>query len=538
MKQIICALLSAALMMHPVPAETDEPTDIIMENPLYETSEEEIVIPESMHSRTLVSETDGAPMSEVLASPQEVYEYARAEMVKRSSPIDISTIYAGADKDFVYTIMKEAMAHTGKPKEGDSLRYQWAKWDCSTSHIDYGMRYQIKISYYTDARQEEETDQAVKALLDELNVYDKSDYEKIKTVYDWIVSNVTYAEDDGSASNYSAYGALVRRSALCQGYAVLFYRLMLELNVDCRVISGEGREVLHAWNIVKLKNKYYNIDTTWAATSGSSKDYFLKGSSDFMGHEPLEEYVSSRFQKDYPIAKKNYQPNAEEDPESAATITLSQNELNMRTEEQTWLKVTVKPVSVEKDIVWTSSDPSVAKVDQKGTVTAVSRGTAVITATLSANGAKAECTVKVTDSTDHNGTIPMYRLYNPNTGEHFYTANAKERTALDAMGWNYEGIGWYAPASSSVPVYRLYNETGGEHHYTTNAAEQKALLGFGWNDEGIGWYSCDTEDVPLYRLYNPNAYANNHHYTTSVKEKNVLLRYGWRDEGIGWYGAK
>ena len=50
----------------------------------------------------------------------------------------------------------------------------------------------------------------------------------------------------------------------------------------------------------------------------------------------------------------------------------------------------------------------------------------------------------------------MHRLYNPNSGEHFYTANTVERDKVRSAGWRYEGIGWNAP-SSGDPVYRLYN---------------------------------------------------------------------------------
>ena len=41
---------------------------------------------------------------------------------------------------------------------------------------------------------------------------------------------------------------------------------------------------------------------------------------------------------------------------------------------------------------------------------------------------------------DDTNTQEMYRLYNPNSGEHFYTADASERDHLVDVGWNYEGI--------------------------------------------------------------------------------------------------
>ena len=144
-----------------------------------------------------------------------------------------------------------------------------------------------------------------------------------------------------------------------------------------------------------------------------------------------------------------------------------------------------------------------------------------------------------TPKPSENGT-DMHRLYNPNSGEHFYTGDLKEMNALVTKhGWKYEGVGWVAP-KSGIKVYRLYNKYGGEHHYTTDVAEKDALVyTHGWTDEGIGWYSDPAETVPVFREYNPNAYANNHNYTPDVREHDALLNiYGWRDEGIAWYGIE
>ena len=139
---------------------------------------------------------------------------------------------------------------------------------------------------------------------------------------------------------------------------------------------------------------------------------------------------------------------------------------------------------------------------------------------------------------DKVASVAMYRLYNPNSGEHFYTANGTERSFLSSIGWKDEGIGWYAPKTSATPVYRLYNPNSGEHHYTTNASERASCISAGWNDEGIGWYSDDSEAVPLYREYNPNAVTGTHNYTTSKSEHDYLVLIGWKDENIGWYGVE
>lgn len=142
--------------------------------------------------------------------------------------------------------------------------------------------------------------------------------------------------------------------------------------------------------------------------------------------------------------------------------------------------------------------------------------------------------------TQRPATQQMWRLYNPYTGEHFYTADDNERTSLITYGWVDEGIGWMAPKKSRTPVYRLYNShvEGGDHHYTTDSAEHDALVEAGWTAEGIGWYSDDEKGVELLRQYNPHAVTGTHNYTADKNENDALVRLGWRAEGVAWYGVK
>lgn len=142
-------------------------------------------------------------------------------------------------------------------------------------------------------------------------------------------------------------------------------------------------------------------------------------------------------------------------------------------------------------------------------------------------------------SSNSNSVVrPMHRLYNPKTGEHFYTQSAEERDNLVRGGWNNEGIGWHAPAGSSTPVYRVFNPNSGDHHYTTNLEEYQTLTRIGWNAEGIGWYSESDKGAPIYRLYNKKIKVGSHHYTQNPAERDKLVNEGWVYEGIAWYAMK
>ncbi|MEE8841675.1 MAG: GBS Bsp-like repeat-containing protein [Eubacteriales bacterium] len=135
-------------------------------------------------------------------------------------------------------------------------------------------------------------------------------------------------------------------------------------------------------------------------------------------------------------------------------------------------------------------------------------------------------------------SLSMYRLYNPNSGEHFFTSSQSERDHLVSVGWKYEGTAWKAP-KTGTPIYRLYNPNAGDHHYTGSEAEKNNLVKLGWKYEGIAWYSAPASSgKPLYRLYNPNCTgAGAHHYTASTTERDNLVKLGWKYEGIGWYGV-
>lgn len=136
--------------------------------------------------------------------------------------------------------------------------------------------------------------------------------------------------------------------------------------------------------------------------------------------------------------------------------------------------------------------------------------------------------------------VDIYRLYNPNTGEHFYTESAAEKNADVSAGWNYEGIGWQAPSTSKTPIYRVYNPNakGGDHYYTKSKFEASSLVSKGWRWDNGGkpvFYSGGS--IPTYVAYNPNAQSGAHNYTVNKAEQNNLLNVGWKYGATAWYAT-
>ena len=91
-----------------------------------------------------------------------------------------------------------------------------------------------------------------------------------------------------------------------------------------------------------------------------------------------------------------------------------------------------------------------------------------------------------------NGTpVTLYRMYNPNSGEHIYTTSKAGADMLTKAGWRNEtasATAWKSPVKSACPIYQLYNPNSGFHHYSMTQAEIDMLTKAGWKLEGVAWY--------------------------------------------------
>ncbi|HEX3078561.1 MAG TPA: transglutaminase domain-containing protein, partial [Lachnospiraceae bacterium] len=151
----------------------------------------------------------------------------------------------------------------------------------------------------------------VNSVLEYMDIESMSDYDKVKAIHNYIVKRVSY---DESLQASSAYEGIIKKSTVCNGYALLMYKMLNEAGVPARIITGtaynESGGGNHAWNIVKLGDYWYNIDVTWDDPVGGTKvyyDYFLKGSSDFKSdHYADQEYKTKSFMDKYPISETAY----------------------------------------------------------------------------------------------------------------------------------------------------------------------------------------------------------------------------------------
>jgi len=105
-----------------------------------------------------------------------------------------------------------------------------------------------------------------------------SEFDKELVIHDYLVNNVAYDTKNNPPvdDSYTSYGALIKGVAVCEGYAEAAYRLLNAAGVQNYIIDGNVGAVLHAWNIVKINNNYYQLDVTFddpTDTSGANINY-------------------------------------------------------------------------------------------------------------------------------------------------------------------------------------------------------------------------------------------------------------------------
>lgn len=105
-----------------------------------------------------------------------------------------------------------------------------------------------------------------------------SDAEKEKYIHDALAEMAEY--DRNAPYDQVAYSAIENGRTVCAGYARAFQLLMTELGIPCYYCTGYAGEA-HAWNIVRLDGKYYNVDLTWDDTEPMTYDYFNKTDAEF-----------------------------------------------------------------------------------------------------------------------------------------------------------------------------------------------------------------------------------------------------------------
>ncbi len=290
-------------------------------NPLYPQTEDENKVLRDFATNSNVdsADVDGVTYYETV---EEMAQVLKQHIVNRET--DITLYYTTPNvidsreklRSFNQELFAMVFAHTGVATEGDYIKWNYSSYSTSIGGFSrnsaYYYTFTYNLKYKTTAIQEQEVDTKVQQLLtewgDQLN---GSEYDRIKLIYDYVVSNVTYdyehLNDNSYDLKYTAYAALLNHTSVCEGYGLLVYRLMLEVNIDCRFVAGGN----HGWNIICVQDTFYYADATWDRNyydMNADYEFFLKGTKDFTEHDSYISATDYTDLSEYNLSDYAYDP--------------------------------------------------------------------------------------------------------------------------------------------------------------------------------------------------------------------------------------
>ena len=174
-----------------------------------------------------------------------------------------------------------------------------------------GEEYKLIITprYVNSIQQQQTQNSWVRQLVDDIIQPNMTDYEKVKTVHDFLIIFLQYdTSQETPDSSYHAFGALNTGKAVCGAYAELMVLMLNEAGVPCRMVTGIGDGIDHAWNMVIIDGEPYHVDTTWDDPITQSEGNILRYDYFNLNDEQMRrEHVWE--EKDYPACtatKENY----------------------------------------------------------------------------------------------------------------------------------------------------------------------------------------------------------------------------------------
>ncbi|MBO6605763.1 transglutaminase domain-containing protein [Psychroserpens sp.] len=159
------------------------------------------------------------------------------------------------------------------------------------NHIDFKKADSIALSYSN------ETLHNLPDLTSKLTANLETEVEQFRAIYFWVCHNISndyswylknkrkrerFKDDLDQLNSWNEQSRsrilknmLNKKRTICTGYAYLVKKLATLANIECEIVDGFGRTSMidvdklttpnHSWNAVKIDNKWYLCDPTWAS---------------------------------------------------------------------------------------------------------------------------------------------------------------------------------------------------------------------------------------------------------------------------------
>ncbi len=135
----------------------------------------------------------------------------------------------------------------------------------------------------------------INILVRELTQDFKEEKDKARAIYAWIVYHIDYDWYKFEEMKQGRYlqqneDIFKTRLGVCGDIAELYQKMAHLAGLECEIISGYAGKKLskktlkdsrHAWNAVKINNKWYLVDATWGINGGDAFGKKIKNNSQY-----------------------------------------------------------------------------------------------------------------------------------------------------------------------------------------------------------------------------------------------------------------
>lgn len=186
----------------------------------------------------------------------------------------IKTDLTPADFDKVYEYFLYDHAEIFYLRSADR-QYSYAGFGKDVSYKSYTLSFDYTYGRATVERMRGEMGESARGLLAAADGM-TGELEKERALHDALVRHCQYdlaaaervTEDPGSTSpSFTAYGALVRGSAVCDGYARAMKMLLGSVHIESLYVTGTAKSggdwERHGWNMAQIDGRWYFLDATF-----------------------------------------------------------------------------------------------------------------------------------------------------------------------------------------------------------------------------------------------------------------------------------
>lgn len=106
-----------------------------------------------------------------------------------------------------------------------------------------------------------------------------------RAVNKYLCDNLTY---DNTGTRYSTFDTLAYGTAICQGYANAFWKIMNRLGIPTDYVSGYANNGRHAWNRCNFGGVYLYTDVTWNDSLHTDKYLLITAEQMERDHKTME----------------------------------------------------------------------------------------------------------------------------------------------------------------------------------------------------------------------------------------------------------